>query len=101
VPLEEIERAIRIDVCKGNIDTDLRMALTGSVRECVHLNPASFDIHSMMKGVLARMEALCVECLERFGAVGGSGPSARRCVLPRSLIDLRRSPRRAPRSPRQ
>lgn len=70
VPLEEVENSIRMGVRKINIDTDLRMALTGSAREYLKENPASFDIRGMMKSGLARMETLCAERFERFGAAG-------------------------------
>ncbi|RDE08478.1 class II fructose-bisphosphate aldolase [Pelagibacterium lacus] len=70
VPLEEIERSIAMGVRKVNIDTDLRMALTGSAREYLKANPSSFDIRGMHKNGLARMEALCAERFERFGAAG-------------------------------
>jgi fructose-bisphosphate aldolase class II len=72
VPLEEVEAAIRMGVRKINIDTDLRMALTGSTREYLQANPGSFDIRGMLKPGIARMEAVCVERFERFGAAGNA-----------------------------
>lgn len=70
VPLDEVEKSIRMGVRKINIDTDLRMALTGSVREYLKENPSSFDIRGMMKSGISRMEDLCVERFEHFGAAG-------------------------------
>jgi fructose-bisphosphate aldolase class II len=70
VPLEEVENSIRMGVRKINIDTDLRMAFTGSAREYLTANPAGFDIRGMLKPALSRMEALCAERFERFGAAG-------------------------------
>ncbi|MCK0195705.1 fructose-bisphosphate aldolase class II [Ancylobacter sp. 6x-1] len=70
VPLEEVERSIKMGVRKINIDTDLRMALTGSAREYLKANPSSFDIRGMLKPGMKRMEDLCAERLERFGAAG-------------------------------
>ncbi|WP_192877771.1 class II fructose-bisphosphate aldolase, partial [Paracoccus sp. SY] len=70
VPLEEVQRSIRMGVRKVNIDTDLRLALTGSAREYLRRNKAGFDIRGMMKDGLARMEKLCVERFEIFGAAG-------------------------------
>lgn len=70
VPLEEVENSIRMGVRKINIDTDLRMALTGSAREYLQANPGSFDIRGMLKSGISRMEALCTERFERFGAAG-------------------------------
>ena len=30
-------------VCKINVDSDLRLAMTGSIREFLHKNPEKFD----------------------------------------------------------
>lgn len=70
VGLEEVERGIRSGVRKVNIDTDLRMALTGSAREYLKANPSSFDIRSLNKPGMARITRLCVERFERFGCTG-------------------------------
>ncbi|MEP7456037.1 class II fructose-bisphosphate aldolase [Phyllobacterium sp. SB3] len=70
VPLDELEKSIRMGVRKINIDTDLRMALTGSAREYLQENVSSFDIRGMMKSAIRRMESLCMERLERFGSAG-------------------------------
>lgn len=72
VPLAEVQRSIRMGVRKVNIDTDLRMALTGSAREYLLKNKAGFDIRGMMKEGLTRMERLCVERFEIFGAAGNA-----------------------------
>ena len=70
VPLAEVVRSIRMGVRKINIDTDLRMALTGSAREYLRANAKSFDIRGMLKPGIDRMEALCVERFEQFGSAG-------------------------------
>jgi fructose-bisphosphate aldolase class II len=70
VGLEEVERGIRSGVRKVNIDTDLRMALTGSARKYLRENPSSFDIRALNKPGVARIKALCVERFERFGCAG-------------------------------
>ncbi|MBM4332049.1 MAG: ketose-bisphosphate aldolase [Deltaproteobacteria bacterium] len=44
VPEEEIHRAVsKYGVCKVNIDTDLRLALTAKIREVFATKPAEFD----------------------------------------------------------
>ncbi len=43
VPEEMIGRAARMNVCKVNIDTDIRLAITGTIRKCFAENPANFD----------------------------------------------------------
>lgn len=72
VPVEEVVKSIKMGVRKINIDTDLRMALTGSVREFLQANPKSFDTRGMLKPGIERMEALCVERFEQFGSAGNA-----------------------------
>lgn len=70
VPLEEIERGIKSGVRKINIDTDLRMAMSGSMREFLQENSSSFDIRAILKPGRKRIVDLCVERNERFGCAG-------------------------------
>ena len=43
VPEEMLRQAASMAVCKINIDSDLRLAMTAAVREHFHNNPADFD----------------------------------------------------------
>ncbi len=43
VPEEMLKRASKLGVCKINIDTDLRLAMTASIRRILTENPAEFD----------------------------------------------------------
>lgn len=43
VPEEAISKAVKMAVCKVNIDTDLRMALTAKIREVFSKSPSEFD----------------------------------------------------------
>ena len=43
VPEEMLRKAATMAVCKINIDTDLRLAMTESIREVLASNPAEFD----------------------------------------------------------
>jgi fructose-bisphosphate aldolase class II len=43
VPEEAISKAVKMAVCKVNIDTDLRMALTAKIRQVFAEKPAEFD----------------------------------------------------------
>ena len=70
VPLEEIARGIKSGVRKVNIDTDLRMALTGAVRKYLAEKPDSFDIRGILKPARERIAAECVERNEAFGCAG-------------------------------
>ncbi len=43
VPEEMLKRASKLGICKINIDTDLRLAMTASIRRILTENPAEFD----------------------------------------------------------
>jgi fructose-bisphosphate aldolase class II len=43
VPEEAISKAAKMSICKVNIDTDLRMALTAKIRQVFAEKPAEFD----------------------------------------------------------
>lgn len=43
VPEEMLKKAAGMGVCKINIDTDLRLAMTASVRKYLAENPSEFD----------------------------------------------------------
>jgi len=49
VPEEMLRKAGTMGVCKINIDTDLRLAMTASVREYLALNPGDFDPRQYLK----------------------------------------------------
>jgi fructose-bisphosphate aldolase class II len=73
VPVEEIERGIRMGVRKVNIDTDCRMAMTGQFRKVAAENPAEFDPRKFLIPAMAELEALCRDRFERFGTAGQAG----------------------------
>lgn len=43
VPEEMLRKAASMGVCKINIDTDIRLAMTATIREALFKNPANFD----------------------------------------------------------
>ena len=43
VPEEMLRKAATMAVCKINIDSDLRLAVTATIREHFALNPSRFD----------------------------------------------------------
>jgi len=43
VPEESVSRAAKMAICKVNIDTDLRLALTAKIRQVFAENPGEFD----------------------------------------------------------
>ncbi|WP_304985582.1 class II fructose-bisphosphate aldolase [Coxiella-like endosymbiont] len=70
VPVEEIQEGIRYGVRKVNIDTDLRLASTGSIRRYLAQNPSEFDLRKYLGEALKAMKAICKMRYEVFGAVG-------------------------------
>jgi fructose-bisphosphate aldolase class II len=70
VPVEEIERGIRMGVRKVNIDTDCRMAMTGQFRKVATSKPDEFDPRKFLVPAMAEMEKLCRDRFERFGTAG-------------------------------
>ncbi|MDD1791616.1 fructose-bisphosphate aldolase class II [Enterovibrio makurazakiensis] len=70
VPVEEIVEGIRHGVRKVNIDTDLRMASTGAVRQFLAQNPSNFDPRKFLIAATKAMEALCLTRYEAFGCAG-------------------------------
>jgi fructose-bisphosphate aldolase class II len=48
VPVEEIVRDIRSGVRKVNIDTDIRLAMTGAMRQPLAEHPSEFDPRKAM-----------------------------------------------------
>ena len=49
VPEEQLRQAARLSVCKINIDSDLRLAMTASIREYMALHPDHFDPRQYLK----------------------------------------------------
>jgi fructose-bisphosphate aldolase, class II len=72
VPVEEIVNGIKSGVRKVNIDTDLRMASTGSVRKHLSDNPSNFDPRKFLKESTAAMKDICKARFEAFGCAGNA-----------------------------
>jgi len=72
VPIKEIVEGIKYGVRKVNIDTDLRMASTGSIRQYLaqEENAADFDPRKFYKVALAAMQTICQARYEAFGSAG-------------------------------
>ncbi len=70
VPVEEIVEGIKNGVRKVNIDTDLRMASTGAVRQFLVENTSNFDPRKFLKAATVGMKNICKARYESFGAAG-------------------------------
>lgn len=74
VPVEEIQIAIKHGVRKINIDTDIRLAMTGAIRQYFNQYPENFDPRQYL--TVAR-EAAKQICIDRFTAFGCSGNASK------------------------
>ncbi len=82
VPIEEIQRGIKHGVRKINIDTDLRMAITGQIRRVLSENGAEFDPRKYLTPAREAMAKVCKERYEQFGAAGMASKIKRVLSLP-------------------
>ena len=72
VPVDEIVEGIKSGVRKVNIDTDLRMASTGSVRRHLADNPSNFDPRKFLAEATKGMTEICKNRYEAFGSAGNA-----------------------------
>ena len=79
VPVEEIQRGIRTGVRKINIDTDIRLAMTGAMRRSFAQQPSEFDPR---KALIDARKAARQICEARFQAFGCAGQAARLKPVP-------------------
>ena len=71
VPEEQIARAVRrYGVCKVNIDTDLRLALTAKIREVFATKPEEFDPRKYLGPARDVIRQMVVRKLEMLNAAG-------------------------------
>jgi fructose-bisphosphate aldolase, class II len=83
VPVEEIQRGIKTGVRKINIDTDIRLAMTGAMRRSFAQQPSEFDPR---KALIDARKAARQICEARFVAFGCAGQAAR--IKPVPLDDM-------------
>ena len=70
VPVEEIQEAIKYGVRKINIDTDIRLAMTGAVRKFLAENPDKFDAREWLKPAREAAKQVCKQRYLEFGCEG-------------------------------
>mgnify|MGYP000899812649 CR=1 FL=1 len=73
VPVEEIVQGIKYGVRKINIDTDIRLAMTGAVRKFMAENPDKFDAREWLKPAREAAKAVCKQRYLEFGCEGQGG----------------------------
>lgn len=75
VPVDEIVEGIKYGVRKVNIDTDLRLASTGAMRQYLAQpeNASDFDARKVYKAARDAMQELCKARYQAFGSAGHAG----------------------------
>ena len=76
VPVEEIVRGIKSGVRKVNIDTDIRLAMTGAMRRTMAKNPGEFDPRKFFKDATVAAKEICQARFQAFGCAGMAGKIA-------------------------
>jgi fructose-bisphosphate aldolase class II len=70
VPEEAISEAVKLAVCKVNIDTDLRMALTAKIRQVFAEKPSEFDPRKYLGPGREAIREMVKRKLHVLGCVG-------------------------------
>ena len=58
IPEEQLRQAAKLSVCKINIDSDLRLAMTGTIRQFFNEHPDKFDPREYLKPARANIKEL-------------------------------------------
>ena len=58
VPEEQLRKAASLSVCKINIDSDLRLAMTGTIRQFFNDQPSKFDPREYLKPARANIKEI-------------------------------------------
>ncbi|MBE3583188.1 MAG: ketose-bisphosphate aldolase [Limnochordaceae bacterium] len=84
VPIASIQQAIARGVRKINVDTDLRLAATGAIRQVFAESPAVFDLRDYLGPARDAMTAVVASRMKDFGSAGHA-----RDYQPLTLDDMR------------
>ena len=70
VPEEMITAAAKYGICKVNIDTDIRLAMTAKLREFFHTNPEVFDYRKYLSSVRDSIKKMVMHKIDVLGCGG-------------------------------
>ncbi len=70
IPETEIKKAIALGIAKVNVDTDLRLAFTGSVREVLATLPKEFDPRKILGPAKEAMKQVAKSKMQLLGSSG-------------------------------
>lgn len=77
IPEDMLRKAAKSAVCKINIDSDLRLAMTASIREHMALNPADFDPRQYLKPARAAIKGMVQRKIKNVLGCSGMADRAR------------------------
>ncbi len=58
---EQLRHATKMNICKINVDSDLRLAMTASVRKSMITNPANFNPREYLGAGTKEMTTVCID----------------------------------------
>ena len=70
IPVEQIQHGIKHGVRKINVDTDIRLAMTGAVRKVFVETPEKFDPRDWLKPARDAAYQVYIERMKAFGQAG-------------------------------
>jgi len=73
IPVDQIQDGIKHGVRKVNVDTDMRLAMTGAIRKYLHENPAKFDPRDYLVPARAAASEMYKARMLAFGQAGHAG----------------------------
>jgi len=86
VPMEQIQAGIRSGICKVNVDTDGRIAVTGAIRKVFAEAPEKFDPRDYLGPAREALTQVVIGKMKDFGTAGHAGDYA-----PMSLDDMKKA----------
>ena len=70
IPEDQYKKAIALGIAKINIDTDLRLAFTATVREVLTNSPKEFDPRKILGPAKEAMKEVAKSKMRLFGSSG-------------------------------
>ncbi len=85
VPIPAIQEGIKHGICKVNVDTDGRIAVTGAIRKVFAEKPEEFDPRKYLGPAREALKAVIVGKMNDFATAGHAGDYA-----PMTLEDMKK-----------
>lgn len=72
VPEHMLTQASKVGVCKVNVDTDIRLAMTGVIRKYLQEHPKEFDPRKYLGAARTAVQEMVARKVEVLGSVGSA-----------------------------